>query len=65
MAHPEEDQIVVAISSVLPASRIRELARDLGVVMRQRKIDVVCLVQALHRHVGAEISRFHGTMNVA
>jgi len=47
MAQPKEDQIIAAISSVLPASRIRELARELGVVMRQRKVDVVCLVQAL------------------
>jgi hypothetical protein len=47
MAHPKEDQIVAANSNVLPTSRIRELARDLGVVMRQRKVDVVCLVQAL------------------
>jgi len=47
MAHPKEDQIVSAISSVLPERRIRELARDLGVVKRQRKVDAVRLVQAL------------------
>ena len=47
MAQPKEDHILGAISSVLPASRIHELARALGVVMRQRKIDVVCLVQSL------------------
>jgi len=47
MAQHQERHITTAISSVLPAERIRSLAREVGAVKRERKVDVACLVQAL------------------
>jgi IS4 transposase len=38
---------MAAVSSVLPARRIAEWARELGVVKRSRKVDIVRFVQAL------------------
>ena len=47
MARTTGGQISASISSVLPPRRIAQLARELGVVKRQRKVDIVRLVQAL------------------
>ncbi|MBK7586095.1 MAG: IS4 family transposase [Myxococcales bacterium] len=47
MARARASQIVATIASVLPPARVIELARELGVVKRQRKVDIVHFVQAL------------------
>jgi IS4 transposase len=47
MAQAQERHITGSISTVLPAKRIRRLARELGVVKRVRKVDLVFFVQAL------------------
>ena len=40
MARPEDSHILTALTSLLPRRRIRELARQLGVVRRRRKLDL-------------------------
>ena len=47
MARPAASHILGALTSLVPRRRIRELARELGVVQRRRKLDVVALVYAL------------------
>lgn len=47
MTRPRSSHITAAIASVLPRRRIRNLARKLGVVQRQRKFDIVAFVYSL------------------
>jgi len=47
MARPAASHIRNALTSLIPPRRIRDLARELGVVQRRRKLDVVALVYAL------------------
>ena len=47
MARPAASHIRDALTSLLPPRRIRDLARELGVVQRRRKLDIVALVYAL------------------
>jgi len=47
MARPAASHIHDALRSLLPPRRIRELARELSVVQRRRKLDIVALVYAL------------------
>ena len=47
MAHRQPSHIHRALTSVLPRRRIRDLARQLGVIRRRRKVDVVALVYSL------------------
>jgi len=47
MARPAASQIRDAMTSILSPRVIREAARRLGVVRRERKVDVVALVQVL------------------
>jgi IS4 transposase len=47
MAHKRDSQIRRSLTSLISPRRIRQLAHELGVVRRRRKIDVVALVYAL------------------
>ena len=47
MARPAASHIHDALTSLLPPRRVRELAREFGVVQRRRKLDIVALVYAL------------------
>jgi len=47
MARPAASHIYSSLTSVLPRRRIRDLARQLGVVRRRRKLDIVALVYSL------------------
>ena len=47
MTQRRDSQIFCELTSVIPRSRVRRRARELGVVKRQRKIDVVALVNSL------------------
>src|SRR3954462_5203761 len=47
MARPEDSHILTALTSLLPRRRIRDLARQLGVVRRRRKLAIVAMVYAL------------------
>jgi putative transposase len=47
MTRPKASHIRQALTSLLPRRRIRELARELGVVRRRRKLDIVALVYSL------------------
>ena len=47
MARPAASHIYSSLTSVLPRRRIRDLARQLGVVRRRRKLDIVAFVYSL------------------
>jgi IS4 transposase len=47
MATREDTSLRRSLTSVLPPRRIRTLARELGAVRRQRKVDIVALVYSL------------------
>ena len=47
MARPAASHIFKALTTLLPRNRIREMARELGVVQRRRKLDIVALVYSL------------------
>ena len=47
MATREDISLRRALTSVLPPTRIRRLARELGTVRRRRKVDIVALVYSL------------------
>jgi hypothetical protein len=47
MATREDISLRRALTSVLPPTRIRQLARELGTVRRRRKVDIVALVYSL------------------
>ncbi|MBW2529683.1 MAG: IS4 family transposase, partial [Deltaproteobacteria bacterium] len=47
MASREDTSLRRSLATVLTPKRIRALARELGVVQRRRKIDIVALVYSL------------------
>lgn len=47
MTHRRDSQIFRELTSVIPKGRVRRRARELGVVRRRRKVDVVALVNSL------------------
>jgi Transposase DDE domain len=47
MTHRRDSQIFRELTSVIPRGRVRRRARELGVVKRRRKVDVVALVNSL------------------
>ena len=47
MTQRRESQIFREVTSVIPKGRVRRRARELGVVRRHRKVDVVALVNSL------------------
>jgi len=47
MTHKRDSQIFRELTSVIPRGRVRRRARELGVVKRRRKVDVVALVNSL------------------
>ena len=53
MARPPASHIKEALTSLLPRRRIRNLARQLGVIRRRRKLDVVAFIYSLVLGFGA------------
>jgi hypothetical protein len=47
MARPTDGPISTSLTRLPPRRRIRELAKQLGVVQRRRKLDIVALVYSL------------------
>ncbi len=57
MAHAQRIALRGQLTSVLPAARIRARARELGVVRRERRVDIVALVWTLALGFGAGAER--------
>lgn len=47
MARPTDSPISTALTRLLPRRRVRDLAKQIGVVHRRRKLDIVALVYSL------------------
>ena len=47
MAQPKATPISAALARVLPEDRVRKLAAELGVVIRRRKLKILCMVWTL------------------
>ncbi len=57
MAHAQRIALRQQLTSLVPAARVRSRARELGVVVRERRVDIVALVWALALGFGAGSER--------